>query len=104
MYKRQVGTIYRGEPRIVRLFGVPMDAAFDPHLIYVRNDDKPGFIGKLGNLLGQAKINIATFYLGRMEQGGEAVCLISVDQEPTQSILDAIKDIDQVKIVDAVNL
>ena len=99
-----VGTIYRGEPRIVRLFGVPMDAAFDPHLIYVRNDDKPGFIGKLGNLLGQAKINIATFYLGRMEQGGEAVCLISVDQEPTQSILDAIKDIDQVKIVDAVNL
>ena len=99
-----VGTIYRGEPRIVRLFGVPMDAAFDPHLIYVRNDDKPGFIGKLGNLLGDAKLNIATFYLGRMDKGGEAVCLVSVDEEPSQTVLDAIKDLDQVKIVDAVNL
>ena len=99
-----VGTIYRGEPRIVRLFGVPMDAAFDPHLIYVRNDDKPGFIGKLGKLLGDAKLNIATFYLGRMDKGGEAVCLVSVDEEPSQTVLDAIKDLDQVKIVDAVNL
>ena len=99
-----VGTIYRGEPRIVRLFGVQMDAAFDPHLIYVRNDDKPGFIGKLGNLLGEAKINIATFYLGRMDQGGEAVCLVSVDTEASPEILTAIKALDHVKIVDAVNL
>ncbi|MEP6343252.1 MAG: phosphoglycerate dehydrogenase [Maricaulaceae bacterium] len=99
-----VGTIYRGEPRIVRLFGVPMDAAFDPHLIYVRNDDKPGFIGKLGNLLGEAKINIATFYLGRMDQGGEAVCLVSVDTEASPEILTAIKALDHVKIVDGVNL
>ena len=99
-----VGTIYRGEPRIVRLFGVPMDAAFDPHLIYVRNDDKPGFIGQLGNLLGEAKINIATFYLGRMEEGGEAVCLVSVDTEASPEVLSAIENLDQVKIVDSVNL
>jgi D-3-phosphoglycerate dehydrogenase len=99
-----VGTIYRGEPRIVRLFGVPMDAAFDPHLLYIRNDDKPGFIGKLGNLLGEAKVNIATFYLGRMDKGGEAVCLVSIDSAVPEDVQNAIKDLDDVKIVDSVEL
>ncbi len=99
-----VGTIYRGEPRIVRLFGVPMDAAFDPSMIYVRNDDKPGFIGEVGRILGDAKVNIATFYLGRMAQGGEAVCLISVDGDISDETAAAIKAIDQVKIVDRVRL
>lgn len=99
-----VGTIYRGEPRIVRLFGVPMDAAFSPSMIYVRNDDKPGFIGEIGRLLGDAKVNIATFSLGRMDQGGEAVCLISVDGEVSDETADAIKAIDQVKIVDRVRM
>ncbi|MEL7232735.1 MAG: NAD(P)-dependent oxidoreductase, partial [Pseudomonadota bacterium] len=99
-----VGTIYRGEPRIVRLFGVPMDAAFDPSMIYVRNDDKPGFIGEVGRILGDAKVNIATFYLGRMAEGGEAVCLISVDGEVSDETAAAIKAIDQVKIVDRVRV
>jgi len=99
-----VGTIYRGEPRIVRLFGVPMDAAFDPNMIYVRNEDKPGFIGQLGQILGDAKVNIATFYLGRMPSGNEAVCLVSVDGEVPTAIADKIKNIDQVKIVDILSL
>jgi len=99
-----VGTIYRGEPRIVRLFGVPMDAAFSPSMIYVRNDDKPGFIGEVGRVLGDAKVNIATFSLGRMEKSGEAVCLISVDGDVSDETAAAIASIDQVKIVDRVRL
>ena len=99
-----VGTIYRGEPRIVRLFGVQMDAAFSENMLYIRNDDKPGFIGKLGNLLGEAKINIATFSLGRVQEGGEAVCLVSVDTEASPDVIDAIKSLDHVQIVDNVIL
>jgi len=99
-----VGTIYRGEPRIVRLFGVQMDAAFSENMLYVRNDDRPGFIGKLGNILGEAGVNIATFSLGRMAQGGEAVCLIAVDGEVDAATRDQIRKIDQVKIVDFVTL
>lgn len=99
-----VGTIYRGEPRIVRLFGVQMDAAFSPSMIYVRNDDKPGFIGEVGRILGDSKVNIATFSLGRMDQGGEAVCLISVDGDVSDDTAEAIRQIDQVKIVDRVRL
>lgn len=97
-----VGTIYRGEPRIVRLFGVQMDAAFSPNMIYVRNEDKPGFIGELGGVLGRNKVNIATFSLGRMAQGEEAVCLVSVDGAVSKAVADEIKAIDQVKIVDIV--
>ena len=97
-----VGTIYRGEPRIVRLFGVPMDAAFSPNMIYVRNADKPGFIGELGGVLGRNKVNIATFSLGRMKEGEEAVCLVSVDGKVSDKVVEEIKAIDQVKIVDIV--
>ncbi len=99
-----VGTIYRGEPRIVRLFGVPMDAAFSPNMIYVRNADKPGFIGELGGVLGRHKVNIATFSLGRMKDRDEAVCLVSVDGAVPAGVAAEIKAIDQVKIVDVVSL
>ena len=99
-----VGTIYRAEPRIVRLFGVPMDAGFAPHMIYVRNADKPGFIGELGRILGDAKVNIATFSLGRMEDVEEAVCLVSVDGPVPDGVADAIRKVEQVKIVDVVTL
>jgi len=97
-----VGTIYRGEPRIVRLFGVQMDAAFSPNMIYVRNEDKPGFIGELGGVLGRNQVNIATFSLGRMTECEEAVCLVSVDGLVSEAIAAEIKAIDQVKIVDIV--
>jgi len=99
-----VGTIYRGEPRIVRIFGVPMDAAFSDNMLYVRNEDRPGFVGKLGNLLGEANINIATFSMGRVEQGGDAVCLVSIDEAPSAAFCKEIEAIAHVKIVDAVSL
>jgi D-3-phosphoglycerate dehydrogenase len=48
-------------------------------MIYIVNDDQPGFIGRLGTALGQAGVNIGTFNLGRRAAGGEAVALVSVD-------------------------
>ena len=99
-----VGTIYRGEPRIVRLFGVQMDAAFSPNMIYVRNEDKHGFIGDLGQVLGENKVNIATFSLGRMAKGDEAVCLVSVDGDVSDAVAAQIADLDRVKIVDVVSM
>jgi D-3-phosphoglycerate dehydrogenase len=44
------------------------------------NEDKPGFIGRLGSTLGDAGVNIGTFHLGRRDAGGEAILLLSVDQ------------------------
>jgi len=48
-------------------------------MLYFTNQDKPGFIGKVGTALGDAGVNIATFHLGRSTPGGDAICLIEVD-------------------------
>ena len=52
-------------------------------MIYIVNTDEPGFIGALGTALGESKINIATFNLGRRDAGGEAVALVAVDDPIT---------------------
>ena len=66
-------------PRLVEIFGIKVEAELDGDMIYIVNEDAPGFIGRLGTLLGESGINIATFNLGRRAAGGEAVALISVD-------------------------
>jgi len=54
-------------------------------MMYLRNFDKPGFIGALGGVLGGLGLNIATFHLGRKEAGGEAIALIEVDGNVKQT-------------------
>ena len=81
-YTRTVsGTLFGGRhPRIVDIKGIEIEAEFAPHMLYITNDDKPGFIGRLGTLLGENKVNIATFHLGRDKPGGSAIALVQVDQ------------------------
>ena len=97
------GTLYGGEPRLQNLFGVKMDAGFTENMLYVRNADKPGFIGALGGLLGDNEVNIATFFLGRDEQGGRALCLVSVDEPVDAQIEQAVRDIGQVNFAKALS-
>ena len=74
------GTLFgNASPRLVDMFGIAIEAELDGEMIYIVNEDAPGFIGRLGTALGEAKVNIATFHLGRREAGGEAVALVSVD-------------------------
>ena len=61
------------------MFGIAIEAELDGEMIYIVNEDAPGFIGRLGTALGEAGVNIATFHLGRREAGGEAVALVAVD-------------------------
>ncbi len=74
------GTVFAdGRPRIIQIKGIDMEGGFDPHMLYITNRDKPGFIGRLGTLLGGQNVNIATFNLGRMAAGEDAIALIAVD-------------------------
>ena len=66
-------------------------------MLYINNDDKPGFIGALGSLLGKNKINIAYFHLGRNEAGSEAVALVEVDQDISADLLAEISKLPSVK-------
>ena len=82
------GTLFAGSrPRIVEIKGIKVEADFAPHMLYVTNQDKPGFIGRFGATLADAGINIATFHLGRASQGGDAICLVSVDGEVPEDVL-----------------
>jgi D-3-phosphoglycerate dehydrogenase / 2-oxoglutarate reductase len=89
-----------GKPRITEVDGVAIEAEISPEMLYVRNEDKPGFIGRLGTKLGENNVNIATFHLGRPKPGAEAVLLVSVDQRVTAKILlelEAIPSVVKVK-------
>jgi len=81
------GTVFGGEPRIIDIKGVEMEAGFAPHMLYTTNDDKPGFIGSLGATLGEAKVNIATFNLGRSAPGEQAIALLAVDEPIDEAVL-----------------
>ncbi len=50
-----------------------MEAEITPTMLYITNEDKPGFIGRLGTLLGNEGVNIANFNLGRVQSGGDAI-------------------------------
>ena len=60
--------------RIVEVQSIAVESDFPDTLLYLRNYDKPGFIGDLGSLCGRRGI-VATFHLGRREEGGEAIAL-----------------------------
>jgi len=90
--KRSIaGTVFAGDkPRLVAVDGMPLEAELGEHVLFVRNLDKPGFIGALGNALGAASINIASFHLGRTAAGQDAICLVEVDQPLTPALLDKV--------------
>jgi D-3-phosphoglycerate dehydrogenase / 2-oxoglutarate reductase len=75
------GTVFSdGKPRIIQVKGIEMEAQFYPNMLYVTNDDRPGFIGRVGALMGELGINIARLNLGRDRPEGNAIALIAVDQ------------------------
>ncbi len=86
------GTLFAGaRPRIVEIKGIRVEADFARHMLYVTNQDKPGFIGRFGATLAGAGINIATFHLGRAEQGGDAICMVSVDEKVPEEVLAMVR-------------
>lgn len=92
------GTLFGNlAPRLVELFGIKVEADLAGHMLYIVNEDAPGFIGRLGTTLGEAGVNIGTFHLGRRSAGGEAVLLLSVDDEVTPELVASVRTLPGVK-------
>lgn len=92
------GTVFAdGRPRIVDIKGIKVDAEFAPSMIYVTNEDRPGFVGRFASLLGDAGLNIATFALGRDRQGGDAIALVEVDGTVPAELLAKVQGLPSVK-------
>ena len=104
MSRSVAGTLFGGtRPRIVAIKDIPVEAEIGPHMLYITNCDKPGVIGDLGRTLGEAKVNIATFHLGRADEGGDAIALLQVDQAVDKALLEkiaALPNILQVKALE----
>jgi len=98
--KRVEGTLFGNRaPRLVKIFDIQVEAELAGQMIYIVNDDAPGFIGALGTRLGENRINIATFNLGRHAAGGEAVALVAVDDPITPDVAQQLHELPGVREV-----
>ena len=94
------GTLIAGDkPRIVEIKGIKIEAELSPHMLYFTNNDKPGLIGGIGQILGDAGVNIATFNLGRAEAGGDAIGLASIDSDASEQVLNQLRALSNIVLV-----
>lgn len=91
------GTVFaNARPRIIQVRGIDMDFEVTPNMLFIRNQDRPGFIGQFGTLMGEAGVNIATFNLGRDRPGGDAIAVVAVDEEVPDAVLGRVQALEQV--------
>ncbi|AHE57089.1 phosphoglycerate dehydrogenase [Sphingomonas sanxanigenens] len=92
------GTLFGdAAPRLVELHGIRMEADLDGYMLFIVNEDAPGFIGRIGSALGEADVNIGTFHLGRRSTRGEAALLLSVDTPVPEPLLWSVCNLPGVK-------
>ncbi len=110
------GAVLRGhDPRVLAIDGIDVEAPLERNLIYLRNRDVPGVIGRVGTILGDHKINIADFSLGRRVQAGaeddvvgkeprEAIAVVHIDGRAPDEVLAELRNIPAVDQAKAIHL
>lgn len=104
------GAVLRGTAaRLLHIDGIDVEAPLERDLIYLRNRDVPGVIGKVGTILGESEINIADFSLGRRGDGTaseprEAIAVVHVDSQVPDHVLRKLEEIPAVQEAKAVRL
>lgn len=102
--------LHKHAPRLLHVDGIDVEAPLERNLIYLRNRDVPGVIGKVGTILGKHAINIADFSLGRRAGNGkpgaprEAIAVVHVDGRVPEGVLAELKKISAVKQAKAIQL
>lgn len=87
------GTLFHHkEPRVVQIDGIDIEAIPSGNILFIYNNDKPGIVGNIGNILGNANINIASFQLGRSENHDKAVSMINIDSEVSAEVINSIRN------------
>ena len=97
---KYAGTIFANSQKIISIMNMRIEGEISPNMLYLLNNDKPGFIGSLGTLLGDKKINIANFNLGRTGKG-EAVSLLELDHFLSDQLIYDLQKLVNVKKVKA---
>jgi D-3-phosphoglycerate dehydrogenase len=108
------GAVLHGHaPRLLSVDDIDVEAPLERNLIYLRNRDVPGVIGKVGTILGEHKINIADFSLGRKSANGgsdkkgeprKAIAVVHIDGKVTDDVLKALGKIPAIEQAKAIRL
>ncbi len=99
------GTVFEPRrPRLVEVDGVSIESDPSGHLLFLRNRDVPGVVGRLGTILGRADVNIAGIHLGRTKSRGDAVSIIRLDSEMPAGALAEIRGLADIVVVRAITV
>jgi D-3-phosphoglycerate dehydrogenase len=99
------GTLLNGlGARIVKVENYVVDVIPTGHLLYIKNTDKPGAIGRVATKLADKDINIATMQVGRDHVGGTAIMMLTIDNEVTAEDLVYVAQLENIDEVKAITL
>jgi len=99
------GTLYsKKDPRVIEIDNFKVEIVPEGELLLMYNNDKPGVIGNIGNLLGKNNINIARMHFGRESAGGMAISVVSLDARPGPEILDQLKALPNILSIKQISL
>jgi D-3-phosphoglycerate dehydrogenase len=102
--------LHKDTPRLLHVDGIDVEAPLERSLIYMRNRDVPGVIGKVGTILGKHKINIADFSLGRRVGNAkpgaprEAIAVVHVDGHVPPAVLAELRKVPAIEQAKAIRL
>jgi D-3-phosphoglycerate dehydrogenase len=97
--------LHGSSPRLLSCDGIDIEAPLNGTLLFIRNLDVPGVIGRIGTILGEHKMNIANFALGRSHRAGQhnALAVVQIDGRVTPAVLNALEAteaITQVRLIE----
>lgn len=100
-----MGTLFtRVDPRIIRINDYHVDLIPEGYTLFLMNDDLPGVVGDIGNILGRNKINIAGMTFGRKKRGGDAITVLNIDSAPDEKVLGQLREAKNIKCVKLLKL
>ena len=98
------GAFFGATPRIVSINSRPVEARPQGVVLVLENTDRPGMVGRIGTLLGNHGVNIATMSLSRNQAGGTALTVLNLDTAPGEEVLAAIRASDDIHSAQVIEL
>jgi D-3-phosphoglycerate dehydrogenase len=98
------GTLFEGIPKIVKMRDFMTDFQPEEHMLVISYSDRPGLIGRIGTILGEAGINIGSMNLGRRAKAGEAMVVLSIDSPADGATIAALEAAVEAPFIKAVRM
>ena len=98
------GAFFGATPRIVSINSRPIEARPHGIILVLENTDRPGMVGRIGTLLGEHGVNIATMSLSRNQAGGSALTVLNLDTAPTEELLNQIRASEDIHAAQVIEL